>query len=136
MPRVKKPAGRYYYHYPERDFFQSMMVVSGYAKTSAQVYATALVSDTNKNHNRAVRIWKKLMDGKPVPPPRLSTDVRDFSSTRRRSSPRRGTRDTPVEPTKAPEPNNEDPKLTTIKSLLALENISDTVKLQMISLLF
>ena len=119
------------------------MVESGYAATSAQVYATALVNSTNKNHKRAVRIWKKLMDGMPIPPPRSNEDIRDFSSTKRRPSPRRYTKKTTistvvprVEPARAPEPNNEDPKLTTIKSLLALEGISDAVKLQMISLLF
>ena len=136
------------YIYPDRELFESRLEEVGFHQPTIQVYASGVVNPKSGSHQTAKNTWKKIMDGIPVPSPVQKV----------RANGRRGIQNQRIgleynkpnllkleTPKPQPEPTVEkekvvettqDPKISAIKTILALEGISDAVKVQMISLLF
>lgn len=144
------PTPAYSYHYTHRDAFEAKLIESDYAPTTAQVYATALVNESLRNHPRAKKLWKRFMGSLPFPQVQETTRASSTrNSTPRNSSSRRvpmkldASAPTPVLPpaptptptVEPPKPTSTEPKVDVIKTILNL-SISDELKVAMIALLF
>lgn len=55
------------YDYQDRDIFESVLRDENYSPVTIQVYASAVCNPDATAHPQAVNLWKKLMEGIPLP---------------------------------------------------------------------
>ena len=123
------------YEYPLRSEFEQALMDAGFKSLTAQVYASSIANPKTTTFPTAKATWEKLMGDAPIPEPQPNV----WNSTPRTnySRPQGMEYNKPNLPEKeAIMETPQNPKLNAIQAILALEGISDAVKVQMIALLF
>ena len=129
------------YEYPLRSQFEQKLREAGFKSLTSQVYASSIANPKTTTYSTAKATWKRLMGDAPIPEPQKN--LWNSAPRENYSRPSGMEYNKPKLPETQPTVEKEtivetpqDPKLQAIQTILALEGISDAVKVQMIALLF